>query len=71
MKLKAPPGVGDPCVAGVTVSSRDGIYEVEAEIGALLMESFGFFVAESDGEITEQTKSAPATRRTKLAARKA
>jgi hypothetical protein len=34
MKLKAPPGVGDPCVAGVAILSRDGIYEVEAKIGA-------------------------------------
>jgi hypothetical protein len=42
MKLKAPPGVGDPCVAGVTIAPRNGVYEVEAEIGALLMECFGF-----------------------------
>jgi hypothetical protein len=42
MKLKAPPGVGDPCVAGVTIAPRDGVYEVEAEIGAFLMECFGF-----------------------------
>jgi uncharacterized phage protein (TIGR02218 family) len=32
MKLQAPPGVGDPCVAGVTVASRDGLYEVEAAV---------------------------------------
>ena len=29
MKLKAPPGVGEPCVAGVAIVARDGIYEVE------------------------------------------
>jgi hypothetical protein len=45
MRLKAPPGVGDPCVAGVTIAPRDGVYEVEAEIGALLMECFGFMDA--------------------------
>jgi hypothetical protein len=38
MKLKAPPGVGDPCVAGAVIAARNGIYEVEAEIGALLIE---------------------------------
>lgn len=42
MKLKAPQGVGDPCVAGVTVEPRDGIYEVEAETAAVLIECFGF-----------------------------
>ena len=42
MKLKAPPGAGDPCVAGVTLTPRNGVYEVEAEIGALLIECFGF-----------------------------
>jgi len=42
MKLKAPPGVGDPCVAGVAIVSRDGIYEVEPDAGALLIEAFGF-----------------------------
>ena len=42
MKLKAPSGVGDPCVAGVAIASRDGIYEVEAAVGALLIEAFGF-----------------------------
>ena len=45
MKLKAPPGVGDPCVAGVALAARDGLYEVEAEIGALLIECFGFVEA--------------------------
>jgi len=42
MKLKAPPGVGDPCVAGVSLAARDGVYEVDAAIGALLIEAFGF-----------------------------
>jgi len=42
MKLKAPQGTGDPCVAGVTIEARNGVYEVEAEIGALLIECFGF-----------------------------
>lgn len=42
MKLKAPPGVGEPCVAGVAIVARDGLYEVEAQIGALLIECFGF-----------------------------
>lgn len=42
MKLKAPPGAGDPCIAGVTLMPCDGLYEVEAAIGALLIECFGF-----------------------------
>lgn len=42
MKLKAPPGAGDPCIAGVTLVPCDGLYEVEAAIGALLIECFGF-----------------------------
>lgn len=49
MKLKAPQGAGDPCVAGVVIAARDGLYDVEAEIGALLMECFGFTEAEADG----------------------
>ena len=47
MKLKAPPGVGDPCVAGVAIVARDGLYDVEAEIGALLIEAFGFVEVEA------------------------
>ena len=47
MKLKAPQGVGDPCVAGVALVSRDGLYEVEAPIGALLVECFGFLEVRS------------------------
>ena len=53
MKLKAPSGVGEPCVAGVAIASRDGIYEVEAAIGALLIEAFGFV------EISEKASAAP------------
>jgi hypothetical protein len=47
MKLKAPEGVGEPCVAGVAIARRDGLYEVEAEIGALLIECFGFVEVET------------------------
>jgi hypothetical protein len=69
MKLKAPEGVGDPCVAGVVVASREGVYEVEAEIGALLMECFGFVEAERGA--AETVKVAPAARRAKTATGKA
>ncbi len=51
MKLKAPAGVGDPCIAGVTIRPRDGLYEVEAEIAALLIECFGFAAIEDDGRL--------------------
>jgi hypothetical protein len=54
MKLKAPPGVGDPCVAGVVIAPRDGVYDVEDGIAALLMECFGFV------EVSEKAKVAPA-----------
>ena len=64
MKLKAPEGVGDPCVAGVVIASREGIYEVEAETGALLIECFGF--AEAGAE--QKPKAAP--RRPRAAAKK-
>jgi hypothetical protein len=57
MKLKAPRGAGDPCVAGVVVAARDGLYEVEAEIGALLMECFGF--TEADACDRTPTQAAP------------
>jgi len=56
MKLKAPAGVGDPCVAGVSIVPRDGVYEVKAEIGALLIECFGFVEVGVD----EKAKAAPA-----------
>jgi hypothetical protein len=52
MKLKAPEGVGDPCVAGVSFAPRDGLYEVEVEVGDLLIECFGF-VEVSVAETTE------------------
>ena len=71
MKLKAPPGVGDPCVGGVTLAPRNGVYEVEDEIGALLMECFGFVVAEGDAKSAEQAARASAVRRGKPTARKA
>jgi len=74
MKLKAPQGVGDPCVAGATVTSRDGVYEVEAAIGTLLIESFGFVAVEDVAAGTERIKAvpaaAPAMRRARPAARK-
>lgn len=68
MKLKAPQGVGDPCVAGVTVTPRGGVYEVEPEIGALLIECFGF--VEIEAAAIETAKAAPAARRARPAARK-
>ena len=57
MKLKAPPGAGDPCIAGVTIAPRDGLYDVEAEIGALLIECFGFVKAAA-----APVKTAPAAK---------
>ncbi len=48
MKLKAPEGVGDPCVAGVILAARDGFYEVEPAVGALLIECFGFIEVSAD-----------------------
>ncbi len=47
MKLKAPQGIGNPCVAGVVLAASDGLYEVEAEIGALLIACFGFVEADA------------------------
>jgi hypothetical protein len=64
MKLKAPEGVGDPCVAGVIIAPRGGVYEVEAEIGALLIECFGFVEAGAE----QKPKAAP--RRPRAAAKK-
>ena len=46
MKLKAPQGAGGPCVAGAIIAARDGLYEVEAEIGAMLIECSGFVEAD-------------------------
>ncbi|MGA8499657.1 MAG: hypothetical protein WB764_29530 [Xanthobacteraceae bacterium] len=64
MKLKAPEGVGDPCVAGVVIVPRDSVYEVEAEIGALLIECFGFVEAGAE----QKAKAGP--RRPRAAAKK-
>ena len=64
MKLNAPEGVGDPCVAGVVIAPREGVYEVEAEIGALLIECFGFVEAGAE----QKLKAAP--RRPRAAAKK-
>ncbi len=66
MKLKAPEGVGDPCVAGVEIALREGVYEVEAEIGALLIECFGFVEAGAE----QKAKVAAAPRRPRAAAKK-
>jgi len=66
MKLTAPPGVGDPCVAGVTLPSRDSVYEVDADIGALLMECFGFVEVEAI-PATSKPKSRAAPQRAKPA----
>ncbi|HEY1983325.1 MAG TPA: hypothetical protein VGH13_24855 [Xanthobacteraceae bacterium] len=49
MKLKAPEGVGDPCVAGVAVAARDGLYEADPDIGAVLVECFGFVEIDTPG----------------------
>jgi hypothetical protein len=56
MKLKAPEGVGDPSVAGVTLAARNGCYEVEPAVGALLIECFGFIAVGAD----EKAKAPPA-----------
>ena len=48
MKLKAPEGVGDPCVSGVVLAPRDGYFEVEPEIGVHLIECFGFVPVVND-----------------------
>jgi len=66
MKLKAPEGVGDPCIAGIAITSRKGLYEVEPEIGALLIESFGFVEVAAE----EKRAAAPSARRGKAASRK-
>jgi hypothetical protein len=63
MKLKAPEGVGDPCVAGVVIAARDGVYEVEAVIGALLIECFGFVEVETPEKAIAVAVPASAPRR--------
>ena len=67
MKLKAPQGVGDPCIAGATIAARDGLYEVETAIGTLLIECFGFIEVEAP----EESSPASAPRRVRPAAKKA
>lgn len=59
MKLKAPEGVGDPCVAGAAIAACNGLYHVETEIGALLIECFGFVEVET----AAKPNVAPAPRR--------
>jgi hypothetical protein len=71
MKLKPPPGVGDPCVAGVVIKACDDAYEVEPEIGALLIECFGFVEVEVGAPAKERAKPAPIARRGRPQARKA
>ena len=44
MLLKAPPGVGNPSIGGVTIEpKRGGIYDVDEATGRHLIEAFGFF----------------------------
>jgi hypothetical protein len=62
MKLKAPEGVGDPCVGGVVIAVRDGLYEVGPKIGAVLIECFGFVEIE-----TPAPGNTPAPRRPRAA----
>jgi hypothetical protein len=69
MKLKAPEGAGDPCVAGAVIAARDGLYEVEAEIGALLVECFGFVEADAR-EIAKVAPSASGAPRRRAPAKK-
>jgi hypothetical protein len=67
MKLKAPEGVGDPCVAGVAIAPRDGVYEVEPEIGAVLIECFGFVAVEAAARpavATAPRRGRPAAKKT-------
>jgi hypothetical protein len=48
MKLKAPEGVGEPCVAGVAIVPCGGVYDVEPATAALLIECFGFVEVEPE-----------------------
>ena len=70
MKLKAPQGAGDPCVAGVVITACDGLYEVEAEIGALLIECFGFTEAEPRKNANVQGSGASSAPRRRMPAKK-
>jgi hypothetical protein len=69
MKLKAPQGAGDPCVTGVIIAPRDGLYEVEAEIGALLIECFGFVEADAR-ETVQVSPTAPSVPRRRAPVKK-
>ena len=68
MKLRAPDGVGDPCVAGVAIVPRDGVYEVEPQVGALLIECFSFVEVETAAKLGG---SAGAIRRGKIPSKRA
>jgi hypothetical protein len=72
MKLKAPEGVGEPCVAGVAIAPCGGVYEVEAEIGAVLIECFGFVELEAPATPAPAPARAPArpSRRVRPSAKK-
>lgn len=67
MKLKAPGGVGDPCVAGVVLAPCDGYYEVEPEVGVHLIECFGFVLVVDDAMVaplpSKPRRSRAATRK--------
>jgi len=70
MKLKAPQGVGDPCVAGVAIKARDGVYDVGDDIGALLIECFGFIgVVSQDNANLALRRALPPARRARPALR--
>jgi hypothetical protein len=63
MKLKAPQGAGDPCVAGAVVAARDDLCEVDVEIGALLIECFGFVEADAQQNVKASPNASSAPRR--------
>ena len=67
MKLKAPEGVGNPCIAGVILAPRDGCYEVEPEVGTLLIDCFGFVPVSDDGGAAAAPPSKPRRRRARRA----
>jgi len=72
MKLKAPRGVGNPCVAGDTIVHRDGVYDVEPEIGVLLVECFGFVKIEAAArQPSRPSKAVNAARSGRQSAKKA
>lgn len=67
MKLKAPEGVGDPCVAGVVLAPCDGCYEVAPEVGVHLIECFGFVLVVDDAMVAPPPSK---PRRSRAATRK-